>query len=352
MNKKKMMLVSALLFLLLLLVLLFPIGATSESDNAADVVIDLAMPEDNVIVSDPIQIEVEISEEDSTEEDTMIDVFIEEPSADDEIIVEEIVIPDESEPELDTPIEIELPGEQPTAPLETTEEHALPDSAQMYAEIGDFVFATTQTRVYMTVDDTACDDYDGDYLLGRFLNDATVQVESVEQDILGRTWYMVSYLYGPDEGDGLFSPVTNSVYVLADETLPTDRTALDATDYGYTGGFAMPMLLASSYFSLRDNYGGVTSFYAGESGLHATTGHDNEYLQIARHDEYGTIFATPHYLKGEIAYCLENTMNSPVVRDHASGPYTIVDLDGYKVTPGFSGYIFSDKTMHALAWVH
>ena len=81
MNKKKMMLVSALLFLLLLLVLLFPIGATSESDNAADVVIDLAMPEDNVIVSDPIQIEVEISEEGSAEEDTTIDVFIEEPSA-------------------------------------------------------------------------------------------------------------------------------------------------------------------------------------------------------------------------------------------------------------------------------
>ena len=355
MNKKKILLASALLFLLLLLVLLFPIGATSESDIAADVVVDLDVPDDNVIVSDPIQIEVEISEEESAEEDTTIDVFIEEPSAeepaDDEIIVEEIVIPDESESELDTPIEIELPGEQPTAPLETTEEPALPDSAQMYAEIGDFVFATTQTRVYMTVDDTACDDYDGDYLLGRFLNDATVQVESVEQDILGRTWYMVSYLYGPDEGDGLFSPATNSVYVLADETLPTDRTALDATDYGYTGGFAMPMLLASSYFSLRDNYGGVASFYAGESGLHATTGHDNEYLQIARHDEYGTIFATPHYLKGEIAYCLENTMNSPVVRDHASGPYTIVDLDGYKVTPGFSGYIFSDKTMHALAWV-
>ena len=53
MNKKKMMLTSALLFLLLLFVLLCPIGATSESDNAADVVIDLAMPEDNVIVSDP-----------------------------------------------------------------------------------------------------------------------------------------------------------------------------------------------------------------------------------------------------------------------------------------------------------
>ena len=130
MNKKKMMLVSALLFLLLLLVLLFPIGATSESDNAADVVIDLAMPEDNVIVSDPIQIEVEISEEESAEEDTTIDVFIEEPSveepADDEIIVEEIVIPDESEPEPDVPIEIELPGEQPAETLGTTEESHTP----------------------------------------------------------------------------------------------------------------------------------------------------------------------------------------------------------------------------------
>ncbi len=355
MKKKKIILISALLFLLMLLIFFFPIGATSESESAADVVVDLTMPEESVTISESIQIDIAISEETESEESTAIDVFIEEPSSDepaaDEIIIEEVVIPEESTPAPDAPIEIALPAEQAEEPLATTEETEIPDSEPMAAEIGDFVFVTTQTRVYMSVDDTACDDYDGDYLIGWFLNDAAVQVESVEQDILGRLWYRVSYMYGPDEGDGLFSPSTNSVYVIADETQPTDRTELDATDYGYAGGYAMPMLLASSSFDLRDNYGGVASFYAGESGLHATTGHDNEYLQIARHDEYGTIFATPHYLKGEIAYCLENTMNSPVVRDHASGPYTIVDLDGYKVTPGFSGYIFSDKTMHALAWV-
>lgn len=276
-----------------------------------------------------------------------------EEAAPDDMVVEDIQIPDE---EKDAAIEVVLPDEQEDEPIpaepETTEEHEeIPDSKQMLAEIGDFAYVTTNTRAFMEVDESAADDYYGDYFLGYFLKDAAVQVEDVLTDFLGRVWYSVSYIYGPDEGDGLTCEIVGTVYVLAEETTQTDLVERTATDYGYPPDYMRPMLLSSFYVDLEDHSGGVASFYVGESGLHATTGHDNEYKQIARHDEYGTIFATPHYLKGETAYCLEHTQPSPVVRDHASGPYQIVDLDGYKVTPGHSGYIVSDKTMHALAWV-
>ncbi|MBQ8906449.1 MAG: hypothetical protein IJY85_08805, partial [Ruminococcus sp.] len=249
----------------------------------------------------------------------------------------------------------EQPAEESTmdAPItaDTTEETEVPETEAHAAAIGDFLYVTTQTRVFMEVDDTAADDYYGDYFLGYFLRDAAVQVEDVLEDSFGRAWYGISYVFGPDEGDGLICELIGHVYVLADETSQTDLTWRTATDYGYPPDYMRPMLLANYYYDLEDHYDGVASFYVGESGLHATTGHDNEYLPIARHDEYGTIFATPHYMKGETAYCLEHTQNSPVVRDHDSGPYTVVDLAGYKVTPGHSGYIFSEKTMHALAWV-
>lgn len=248
----------------------------------------------------------------------------------------------------------EQPAEEPTMDdlltADTTEETEVPET-EAHAAVGDFLYVTTQTRVFMEVDDTAADDYYGDYFLGYFLKDAAVQVEDVLEDSFGRAWYGISYVFGPDEGDGLICELIGHVYVLADETEQTDLTWRTATDYGYPPDYMRPMLLANYYYDLEDHYGGVASFYIGESGLHATTGHDNEYLPIARHDEYGTIFATPHYMKGETAYCLEHTQNSPVVRDHDSGPYTVVDLAGYKVTPGHSGYIFSEKTMHALAWV-
>lgn len=232
-----------------------------------------------------------------------------------------------------------------------TKDERQESTAPVDKQIGELILVTPNTRVFMDVDDWASGEYLGDLYIGQFIRDAAVQIVEIKQDSLGRTWYVVDYLYGPDEGDGLICEIISTVHVLADEIQETDAQTLTATDIVLPEGYAMPMLLASTDFSLRDNYGGVASFYVGESNLHATTGHDNEYLQIARHDEYGTIYATPHYLKGETAYCLEHTQNSPAVRDHDSGPYTIVDLEGYRVTPGHSGYIFSDKTMHALAWV-
>ena len=147
-----------------------------------------------------------------------------EETAPDDMVVEDIQIPGEEE---DAAIEVVLPDEQEDEPIpaepETTEEHEeIPDSKQMLAEIGDFAYVTTNTRAFMEVDESAADDYYGDYFLGYFLKDAAVQVEDVMTDFLDRTWYSVSYIYGPDEGDGLTCEIVGTVYVLAEETAQTD----------------------------------------------------------------------------------------------------------------------------------
>ncbi|MBR3797254.1 MAG: hypothetical protein IKK34_14695, partial [Clostridia bacterium] len=137
-----------------------------------------------------------------------------EETAPDNMVEENIQIPDEAE---DAAIEVMLPDEQEDEPIsaepETTEEHEeIPDSKQMFAEVGDFAYVTTNTRAFMEVDESAADDYYGDYFLGYFLKDAVVQVEDVMTDFLDRTWYSVSYIYGPDEGDGLTCEIVGTVY--------------------------------------------------------------------------------------------------------------------------------------------
>ena len=44
-------------------------------------------------------------------------------------------------------------------------------------------------------------------------------------------------------------------------------------------------------------------------------------------------------------------MNSPGTKNNASGPFEVVDLDGYAVKPGYSGDIYGSRTMHAIGWV-
>ena len=44
-------------------------------------------------------------------------------------------------------------------------------------------------------------------------------------------------------------------------------------------------------------------------------------------------------------------MNSPGAKDNPTGPFEVVDLDGYAVKPGYSGDIYSSRTMHAIGWV-
>ena len=134
-----------------------------------------------------------------------------------------------------------------------------------------------------------------------------------------------------------------------DDLSPTDAHELTVTDYAYP--FEPIALYASADFNLRDYNASVKTFYPGQQGLQGSSGHDSEYKQIAKLDGYGTIYATPHYLEGQTVYCLEHTMNSPGAKDNPTGPFEVVDLDGYAVKPDYSGDIYSSRTMHAIGWV-
>ena len=217
-------------------------------------------------------------------------------------------------------------------------------------QAGDFVRVTPNTRVYLEIDETAGDDDDGELYDGNFVNEANVYVEQARQDAQGRTWLLVRYLYGAEEPNGEMAWTdTATVWVLAEETRPSDAADYDVTDYAFP--YPPAALYAASDFNLRDYNAGVQTFYPGQQNLYGSSGHDSEYKQIAKLDGYGTIYATPHYLEGQTVYCLEHTMNSPGTKNNASGPFEVVDLDGYAVKPGYSGDIYGSRTMHAIGWV-
>ena len=234
-----------------------------------------------------------------------------------------------------------IPEEEPP----TLEESELPP-----VQAGDFVWVTANTRVYLEIDETAGNDDDGELYDGNFVNEANVYVEQVRQDAQGRTWLLVRYLYGAEEPNGEMAWTdTATVWVLAEETRPSDAADYDVTDYAFP--YPPAALYAASDFNLRDHNAGVQTFYPGQQNLYGSSGHDSEYKQIAKLDGYGTIYATPHYLEGQTVYCLEHTMNSPGTKNNASGPFEVVDLDGYAVKPGYSGDIYGSRTMHAIGWV-
>lgn len=234
------------------------------------------------------------------------------------------------------------PDSTPSNPDMKTEDAVAP---------GDYRLVTSSTRVYCAVDDS--EDGWGETFEGFFTRDAVVQVEAVTQDGMGRNWCKMRYLYGADDADGnLLWTAQGTVYVLTDESLPTDAAALTATDYALSplNGSAM-YAAAASDIRLKSILGGMGSFSAGQTNMEAVSGHDSEYAQIAKIEGYGTIYATPHYMNGYTVYCLEHTMDSPGTSHSASGPYTIYDLAGYLRTPGYSGAIYHAQTMHAIAWV-
>ena len=234
-----------------------------------------------------------------------------------------------------------IPEEEPL----TLEESELPPVQE-----GDFVWVTPNTRVYLETDETAGDDDDGEWYDGNFVKEANVYVEQAQQDAQGRTWLLVRYLYGAEEPNGEMAWTdTATVWVLAEEIQPSDAADYDVTDYAFP--YPPIALYAASDFNLRDYNASVQTFYPGQQNLYGSSGHDSEYKQIAKLDGYGTIYATPHYLEGQTVYCLEHTMNSPGTKNNASGPFEVVDLDGYAVKPGYSGDIYGSRTMHAIGWV-
>ena len=233
---------------------------------------------------------------------------------------------------------------------EAPEATPAPEPQAPFLQTGDYAAVTTETRVYLSIDETMTEDDNGDDWQGVFTRDAVVSVESVQQDALGRDWCEIRYLYGADDADGkLIWTDTDTLFVPMDDLSPTDAHELTVTDYAYP--FEPIALYASADFNLRNHNASVKTFYPGQQGLQGSSGHDSEYKQIAKLDGYGTIYATPHYLEGQTVYCLEHTMNSPGAKDNPTGPFEVVDLDGYAIKPGYSGDIYSSRTMHAIGWV-
>ena len=213
---------------------------------------------------------------------------------------------------------------------------------------GDFVWVTPNTRVYLDIDETAGDEDDGELYDGNFVNEANVYVEQVRQDAQERTWLLVRYLYGEEEPDGEMAWTdTATVWTLAEETQPSDAADYDVTDYAFPFT-PVELYAANNPPRLQTLSGNTGEFYAGQT-VYAYSVHDD--VQIASLKNYGAIYATQHYINEHVVYCLEHTMNSPGIRNNSDGPYKVVDLAQYGQTAGYSGIIYSEKTMHAIGWV-
>ena len=165
----------------------------------------------------------------------------------------------------------------PPIEVETTEEPIGTPPAPLPAQAGDFVSVTTNTRVFLGVDDTL-----GALSLGVFVRDAVVQVDVVAQDAESRAWYRVRYLYGDDYANGTLKWTAEGLaYVLAEETQPTDAQALTVTDYAFTarpaGASRAHRASAMDGFTLKNIYGTMGSFNVSQTGVHGSSGKDSGY---------------------------------------------------------------------------
>ena len=256
------------------------------------------------------------------------------------------------EPELpseptELPPETEIPeGTAEPTPQVTEEPLPTPEPEAAY-QAGVFVLVTENTRVFSDVDETA-DEVDGELYDGSFVRTANVRVEEVRQDGMGRTWLLVRYLYGEEEPDGEMAWTdTATVWVMAEETQPSDAADYDVTAYAFPFT-PVELYAANNPPRLQTLSGNTGEFYAGQT-VYAYSVHDD--VQIASLKNYGAIYATRHYINEHVVYCLEHTMNSPGIRNNPDGPYHVVDLAQYGQTQGYSGIIYSEKTMHAIGWV-
>ena len=280
--------------------------------------------------------------------------------------VEEPTEEPEKEPEKKPETTEELTEEPEEEPEEEEPEELPPHQA------GDFVHVTKDTWVFTDMDKSdESSRITSDLFVGVFVRDAVVQIEDVLRDANGDYWYKVRYLYGDELKNGSLKwTAYGSVYVLAKETQDTDKTACTVTDYAYTkeqlqrrtstGRKALRSFspTAMDGFTLKEIHVSLGSFTEWQSGLNGSSGKDSDYPQIAKSSAHGTIYATPHYLEGFEVYCLEHTQDGPGEGSGSNqapkGPYVLVDMDSFCNTSaggGVTGVRFSEKTMHALAWV-
>ena len=324
------------------------------------------LPEDLIV--EPTDLPLEEPTEEPAEEPVAepIEEPIEEPTEDPEKEPEPVEEPVE-EPEKE-PETIEEPVEEPVEeePVEEEPEELPPHQA------GDFVQVTKDTWVFTDMDKTEeASRIKSDLFVGVFVRDAVVQIKEVLRDDNGDYWYKVQYLYGDVFKDGSLKwTAYGTVFVLAKETVDTDKTSCTVTDYAYTRDQLMQRTssgrkalrsfspTAMDGFSLKEIHVNLGSFEAWQSGLNGSSGKDSDYPQIAKSSAHGTIYATPHYLAGFEVYCLEHTQDGPGEGSGSNqapkGPYVLVDMDTFSNTStggGVTGVRFSEKTMHALAWV-
>ncbi len=319
------------------------------------------LPEDLIVVPTGISID-ELTEEPTSEP---TEVPVEEPA--EEPTSEPVEEPTEEPVEEPAEEPVEEPTEEPEEePAEEEPEDLPPHQA------GDFVQVTKDTWVFTDMDKTEeANRIKSDLFVGVFVRDAVVQIEDVLRDANGDYWYKVRYLYGDTFKDGSLKwTAYGTVNVLAKETLDTDKTSCTVTDYAYTkeqlqrrtstGRKALRSFspTAMDGFTLKEIHVDLGSFEAWQSGLNGSSGKDSDYPQIAKSSAHGTIYATPHYLAGFEVYCLEHTQDGPGEGSGSNqapkGPYVLVDMDTFSNTSaggGVTGVRFSEKTMHALAWV-
>lgn len=231
-----------------------------------------------------------------------------------------------------------------------------------YFHVGDFVAVTTNTRAFLGIDESASDEYEGSLCVGYFVKDAVVQIEYIEQDCQDRYWFCIRYMYGDDFADGTLKWTEfGSMYVLADETILSISNEFTVTDYAFRAklrsrGVMMLAATPTNGFKLKNISVSLPSLYVGQTDLYGSSGKDSDYDQIATAYGHGAVYATPHYLDGYTVYCLEHTLPGPGENKSGGGtqpkgPYVIVDIDSYMNTPGYSGVIYHESTIHAIAWV-
>ena len=257
--------------------------------------------------------------------------------------------------------EIDMPDEEPVSEEPAVEEPA-------HANAGDYVRVTTKTRVFGSIDLTADDTYYSSDYQGNFVKDATVQILSVSYDENNGAWYQVRFLYGDDFADGRMKWTDYATaWIKATETEESSDDSCTVTDFAYTleylkktrnSGAKLLSTTPMNGFTLKNINGRIGSFYAWQSGLYGSSGHDSDYPQIAKSAAHGLIYATPHYLEGFTVFCLEHKLSGPGEGSGSSqtakGPYVLVDMDTFVNDPnygGTTGVRFKTSTMHALGWV-
>ena len=110
---------------------------------------------------------------------------------------------------------------------------------------------------------------------------------------MGRTWLLARYLYGEEEPDGEMAWTdTATVWVMAEETQPSDAADYDVTAYAFPFT-PVELYAADTPPRLQTLSGNTGEFYAGQT-VYAYSVHDD--VQIASLKNYGAIYATQHYI--------------------------------------------------------